>query len=537
MAAPRDPLEPGFEPVVVCSEDGRREVRPISGARQGAAAREFDTRAERASLVGPGQRVESELSQTLQHRRARSLGWHARQRLLADDEAVDPFDLARHHSLVLGRPYDLDRAPQASVGRRFQRPAIQRRCEQDARLAITIVEVECDDELAAAEPVDMRKSGAAAVRQQEARCVAGATAPDTIGIGAGQQTCGADRRAWFYRRVIRATTLDQTPLEELGVTAHACHCARVDVTGSATATAPAEHKIETRQHIGIARIARSASQQIALAEHGGELCTEPRLTATLRLEQQVREPRVRRQARERTTVGGDALRIVQCTEPTQQVSRTVEHRRGRGIQPGQGRGLIGAPLRKIEGERREVGLDDLGRRLRREAALRAFAPQPVAGALGDAACAARALVGGGARDSPGLQAAHAGHRIERRAAYQSRIDDRADTRQRETGLGDVGGEDHTAASGRIRLQGTRLLGGGQFAVQRQQHDRVIDLGHAPEHRERTTDLARARQEGEHVARALAQRALHGECEQPLGRFVTARQDRHRPAEVSHRHGI
>ena len=251
----------------------------------------------------------------------------------------------------------------------------------------------------------------------------------------------------------------------------------------------------------------------------------------------MRKPRVRRQARERPTVGGDALRIVQCSEPRQQVSRTVEHGRGRGIQPGQRRRLISAPLREVERERREVGLDDLGRRLRREAALRALAPQAVAGPLGDASGAARALVGSGARDAPGLEAAHAGHRIEGRAAHQSRIDDRAHAGQRETGLGDVGGEDHTAAPSRIGLQGTRLFGRGQFAVQRQQHDRVIDLGHTPEHHERATDLARARQESEHIARALAQRALHGECEQPLGRLVTARQDRHRSAEVSDLHGI
>jgi hypothetical protein len=46
---------------------------------------------------------------------------------------------------------------------------------------------------------------AAASCRARARRVAGATAPDAIRIGAGQQTCGADRCAWIDRPVIRAT--------------------------------------------------------------------------------------------------------------------------------------------------------------------------------------------------------------------------------------------------------------------------------------------------------------------------------------------
>jgi hypothetical protein len=105
------------------------------------------------------------------------------------------------------------------------------------------------------------------------------------------------------------------------------------------------------------RIGSSVRQ---MYEHGGELRTEPRLAAALRLEQQVCEPRVHRQARERSTVGGDALRIVQCPETAQQVSRAVEHRRGRGIQPGQVSGIVHSPGSEFQGQRRQVVLFPAG---------------------------------------------------------------------------------------------------------------------------------------------------------------------------------
>src|SRR5690606_15993165 len=98
--------------------------------------------------------------------------------------------------------------------------------------------------------------------------------------------------------------------------------------------------------------------------------------------------------------------------------------------------VLDAPARELERERREIRGQDLGRRDRREAALRRVAPCAIADAGRGASGAALALLGGRARHALRLEAAHTGRRIEDAYADQPGVDDDADVLDRQARLRD-----------------------------------------------------------------------------------------------------
>ena len=111
-----------------------------------------------------------------------------------------------------------------------------------------------------------------------------------------------------------------------------------------------------------------------------------------------------------------------------------------------------APAGEFECERREIGLEDLRRRLRQQRRVLRLAPQSVADAGCRAPCATAALVGRRARDAHGLEPAHPGRRIEALASLEPGVDHDAHAVDREARLGDVGGEHDLAAATRVRSQ-------------------------------------------------------------------------------------
>ena len=159
-----------------------------------------------------------------------------------------------------------------------------------------------------------------------------------------------------------------------------------------------------------------------------------------------------------------------------------------------------SPHREVERQRREIGDADFRRRVRRETALRALAPQPVAHARRGAARAARALLGRRARDALHLEPVHAARRIEQAAPLEPRIDDDAHAVDGETGLGDVGGEHDLAPPGLRGLERRVLVAGRELAEQRHHVDVGADVA---QHALHAADLARAGQEHQHVARRFA----------------------------------
>ncbi len=71
----------------------------------------------------------------------------------------------------------------------------ERRGDQDARVALAIVEVDRDDEVLPAETLRVGEVGAAAVGKRVARIAARTALADSVGISEGEQHAGVHARA------------------------------------------------------------------------------------------------------------------------------------------------------------------------------------------------------------------------------------------------------------------------------------------------------------------------------------------------------
>ena len=133
----------------------------------------------------------------------------------------------------------------------------------------------------------------------------------------------------------------------------------------------------------------------------------------------MREPRMRAQPLHRAAVRRDATVHVERAEPAQE-SRALASvaAGGASSQRSSSAGVPQAARSSASGTR--SAYSDLGGRIGCEGALRALAPQSIADARGRAAGAARALLGGRARDALRLESAHAGHGIEHAAPLEAR---------------------------------------------------------------------------------------------------------------------
>ncbi len=150
-----------------------------------------------------------------------------------------------------------------------------------------------------------------------------------------------------------------------------------------------------------------------------------------------------------------------------------------------------------EDDFREVEPPDLGRFLRGAVGVFGLGPEAQAMAGGGASGAARALVGGGAADLFDEQRVDAAIGIEPGDARLAGVDDEAHAVDGERGFGDVGADDDFPLA-RITRHGGVLVGGRQFAVERQREPptqtRVI-----ADFAQGAVDLVRAGHEHERVA--------------------------------------
>jgi len=209
------------------------------------------------------------------------------------------------------------------------------------------------------------------------------------------------------------------------------------------------------------------------------------------------------QARHGAPVSGDRSRAIERAETPQQVARAREHGRRRLVQPRERPCVAGAPVGELEGEGCEIGIDDLRGCEGGERRVCTLAPRAIADAVLGAPGSALTLLGRSPRDALGLEATHAGGRIEACAPHQSRVDHHAHARYGETGLRDIGREHELArATGGWRERGV-LRFGRELAVQRQ-HDHARG-GRGLEQRLHAADLTRPGQEHQHVAVLLVQR--------------------------------
>ena len=195
---------------------------------------------------------------------------------------------------------------------------------------------------------------------------------------------------------------------------------------------------------------------------------------------------------------------IERAEIEQQGARRGQRGGGRRRQPGQG-GVARAPQRQFERQRRQVGVEDLGRREGQQAALRLLGPQAIADAGFEAAGAAAALVGRGLAHPHRLQPRHARARREARHPHQPAIDHDAHALDGEAGLGDRGRQHDLAPAGGRGRDGAVLVGRRQVAVERRHVDIGAEVAQAlldP------ADLADAGQEDQRAAAFVGERSPH-----------------------------
>jgi hypothetical protein len=184
----------------------------------------------------------------------------------------------------------------------------------------------------------------------------------------------------------------------------------------------------------------------------------------------MREARMEAEPGHRPSMLRDAAGLVERAEPAKKRARLRQRRRRRRIEEGEVR-RRGAPAREVEGERREIGGEDLRFAETRQQAVLALAPQPVADAGPEPPGAAAPLVGGGLRDLDRLEPRHPAARLEARHAHEPAIDDHADALDGEAGLGDRGRQHDLAHARRCRQQRCVLRRLRQLAIERRDADR------------------------------------------------------------------
>ena len=299
--------------------------------------------------------------------------------------------------------------------------ALQRRGEQDPRVALAVVDLDRDDEFLARDRLGTRERRAATVRELVAAVVARPALRDSIGIREREQHAGLDGQVAARGRG-RAEIIEERALEP----AHALErsardaCAPAVALRGLVARGLAAQNLQAAPDVAVALAARpaaAAAQQVALGKQRRELGARARRAEIARREQHLREPRVRPEPVQRAAVRRHAAGRVERAEAAQQVARGGERRGRRRVEPVE-RIDVGAPDRELERERYQVGRHDLGRRARRERALRALAPEPIAHAGRGPARAARALLGRRARDPLRLEAAHPARGIEHAAPLE-----------------------------------------------------------------------------------------------------------------------
>jgi hypothetical protein len=91
----------------------------------------------------------------------------------------------------------------------------------------------------------------------------------------------------------------------------------------------------------------------------------------------------------------------------QELARLRERGGGRLVQPPQRSRVGNAPGCELECHRREIRLEDLGRRMRHQVMVLVLGPQPIADPRGDAARTTTTLIGGRLRDADGFEPSHA----------------------------------------------------------------------------------------------------------------------------------
>ena len=206
----------------------------------------------------------------------------------------------------------------------FDVPSVERRGEQDARVALAIVEVDGDDEFFATQALRFGEMRAAAIRQRVAGFAAGAPAADAIGIGKGEQQA----RIGIVPRVLAASS--ELPRKVIAP------CA----ARAATRPGPClgGDRLAVDQLDAAADVAiPGAAQEIALRQQRGKLaaqrrrCPAPAPSAAC-----ARVAGERRAVPSRVRAAVIKPLCIERAEARQQIARARQHGGGRRVEPPQG---------------------------------------------------------------------------------------------------------------------------------------------------------------------------------------------------------
>jgi hypothetical protein len=243
----------------------------LRGARRGT--HELDPRLEIARLAVPRQRFDPELPHAGEHRLARSVGGDLGERLLLESERVELERAVRDHRLLARAPVHR-LAPAHAIGEMLRQIAPLERCgQQDARIALAIVEVHRHDQLAPRQRLGRAERRAAPVGEREAAVTTGTGAADAVGVGKREQQprssdSGAHRAFIGLRGVLRLGL----PLQVAGCTPRTLERRAVGHRRPALGA----QNLEPCADIRVGR-RRAAAQQIALREQRRELRGERQL--------------------------------------------------------------------------------------------------------------------------------------------------------------------------------------------------------------------------------------------------------------------
>ena len=307
--------------------------------------------------------------------------------------------------------------------------------------------------LAAYQRVLCGQHGTAPVAQLVLAAVAGAAhTGDAIRIRAGQQYTEyvfiGDRDTVLARLVHRLRYLPIAPRLLPGALEPALQVVR---TG----------QLAHQQRDGDPDIDAAIRQWVAFRQHRGQQAGGLRCVDIAADQQHVRQPRMQGQLGQTHAMGGQLPAPGRTLEGgatgLQRGHGLGKRSRGRRIQPAQLGNIVHAPGEQLQRQRRQIGLQYLGRTVRDQLLVLLLTPQPITVPRAEPPRPAGALLGGGARQSPGGEAGHAGGRVEHRLSHQAAVDHRADALDSEAGLGDIGRQDNLATPGRRRSYRPLLL--------------------------------------------------------------------------------
>ncbi len=328
MVATCHALEPGAQPVIERVCERTVGCRGPGTALRGAATNEFNASLQVAGVSGPGQRPDAQFTHSPKHGRSGCLRRDLGQGPFFQHELVEFQDTTRNDRLLARAPLDRLDSLQALGHELIEIGPTDRRREQNARIAIAIIEIHRDDQLVFRQRLSLGKMGPAPACKSVLPGRPCATAAYSIRVRERQQ----DTRIVDLAAKIRC----QLPASGAADLAH--EIARRTsgtlqaVPGNSAGSRFTPHEIYPRHDVDISRRHRAA-KYVALRQQRRQIGGEWQTANVPRPQQHVREARMQTEIRHFTPVSGDATGLIERTQTRQKIACARKRCGRRGVQP------------------------------------------------------------------------------------------------------------------------------------------------------------------------------------------------------------